>query len=301
MNRPALAFCLCLLFAANFCLVGPLYGQDREAIQEVVLHPIMNDTFVCAEHAEGELTRLGDALGKDCMVIDMDSTRAPDKRLLSLSEGKGLNNEDWFGWEAPLLAPCDGTVDSTRAPARTNRPGEILSDAAPGQLRFTCQDGVRVVYAHVRNIQVQSGDSITAGEAVAEIGNNGNSDAPHVHLGAWKGETPFQIRFDLRALGELRNPETRSVIDVDSSTVAAYTGIYALSPDKEIIVSQEGDQLFIEVPGQQAIPLLPNSRTKFFPKGSEASVTFERDADGHVTHLIIHQDGEQTRAPLQSR
>ena len=72
MNRSTLAFCLCLLFAAHFRLVGPLQGQDREAIQEVVLHPIVNDTFVCAEHAEGELTQLGDALGKDCMVIRMD-------------------------------------------------------------------------------------------------------------------------------------------------------------------------------------------------------------------------------------
>ena len=122
MNRSKLAFYLCLLFAANFCLVGPLYGQDREATQEVVLHPIMNDTFVCAEHAEGELRKLGDALGKDCMVIRMDSTRAPDKRLPSLFEGSGLKNEDWFGWEVPLLAPCDGTVESTQAPVRTNRP-----------------------------------------------------------------------------------------------------------------------------------------------------------------------------------
>ena len=210
MNRSKLGFYLCLLFAANFCLVEPLYGQDREAIQEVVLHPIMNDTFVCAEHAEGELTQLGDALGKDCMVIGMDSTRAPDKRLLSLFEGNGLKNEDWFGWEVPLLAPCDGTVESTHANPRTNRPGEIPSDEAlepASEIRFTCQDGVRVVYAHVRNTRVQPGDSITAGEVVAEIGNNAVSKAPHVHIGAWKGDTPFQIRFNLRALGELRNPD----------------------------------------------------------------------------------------------
>ena len=130
MNRSTLAFCLCLLFAAHFRLVGALQGQDREAIQEVVLHPIVNDTFVCAEHAEGELTQLGDALGKDCMVIRMDSTRAPDKRLPSLFEGDGLENGDWFSWEVPLLAPCDGTVESTQANARTNRPGEVPSDEA---------------------------------------------------------------------------------------------------------------------------------------------------------------------------
>jgi hypothetical protein len=210
MNRSTLAFCLCLLFAAHFRLVGPVQGQDREAIREVVLHPIVNDAFVCAEHAEGELTQLGDALGKDCMVIRMDSTRAPDKRLPSLFEGDGLENGDWFSWEVPLLAPCDGTVESTQANARTNRPGEVPSDEAlepASEIRFACQDGIRVVYAHVRNTRVQPGESITAGEVVAEIGNNAVSKAPHVHIGAWKGDTPFQIRFDLRALGELRNSD----------------------------------------------------------------------------------------------
>ena len=45
------------------------------------------------------------------MVIRMDSTKAPDKCLPSLFEGDGLENENWFRWEVPLLAPCDGTVE----------------------------------------------------------------------------------------------------------------------------------------------------------------------------------------------
>lgn len=195
-----------LLFVVQSYWGEALFGQESGAVKDVVLHPIVNDTFVCAEHAEGELKRLGDALGKDCLVIRMDTTRAPDRPILSLFQGDGLDNEDWFGWEVSLLAPCDGRVKSTGTNPVTNRPGEFPGeDVKPAsEIVFECLDGVHVIYAHPRHIQVQPGDSVVAGEVVAEIGNNAVSKAPHVHVGAWKGETPLQIRFDLRILGKLR-------------------------------------------------------------------------------------------------
>ena len=197
-----------LLLAVHGYRGDALFGQAAEGVADVLLHPIMSEAFVCAEHAEGELRRLGDALGKDCMVIRMDSTRAPGRTFPSLFEGDGLENEDWFGWEVPLLAPCDGTVKSAKANPATNRPGSFPPSGSTGnpasEIEFVCLDSVHVIYAHVRNIHVQPGDSVAAGAAVAEVGNNAVSKAPHVHVGAWKGETPLQIRFDLRALGKLR-------------------------------------------------------------------------------------------------
>lgn len=190
------------------CWTAALHAQDRSAIEAVLLHPIMNDTFVCAEHAEGELGKLGDALGRDCMVIRMDTTRASGRRIPGLFLGEGLTNADWFGWETLLLAPCDGIVSVLEQDGPTNRPGEFRHPGeAPrpaSQVEFACDDGVQVVYAHIRNSRVVAGDSVGAGDIVAGIGNNGVSAAPHVHVGAWRGETPLQIRFDLRALGRLR-------------------------------------------------------------------------------------------------
>ncbi len=202
-----------VVLVAGLCWAGALDGQQGP-VPEVVLHPIMNDTFVCAEHAEGELEKLGDALGKDCLVIRMESTGDPDKYLPRLFRGDGLENEDWFGWEVPLLAPCEGTVAAVEDSPRTNRPGDFGpagGTATPAsEIEFVCFDGVRVVYAHARNIDVAPGDSVAAGEVVAEIGNNGVSKAPHVHVGAWRGETPLQVRFDLRVLGELRRSGRRA-------------------------------------------------------------------------------------------
>ena len=42
----------------------------------------------------------------------------------------------------------------------------------------------------------------TSGQVVAKVGNNGYSRHPHIHIGAWKGNEPLQIRFDLRAMGK---------------------------------------------------------------------------------------------------
>jgi murein DD-endopeptidase MepM/ murein hydrolase activator NlpD len=77
---------------------------------------------------------------------------------------------------------------------------------------------VQVGYVHVRDIQVQVGDTVRAGDVVARIGNNGNSTSPHLHVGAMRGDlvgamngefpaedvVALQVRFDLEAMGRLR-------------------------------------------------------------------------------------------------
>ena len=117
----------------------------------------------------------------------------------------GLINEEWYGWQESLLAPCDGIVASTSTNPATNEPGilptrEELEPAS--KIVFECPDEVNVVYAHVRNVSVEAGETVKAGIAVAEIGNNGYSTSPHVHIGAWRDETPLQIRFDLRLMNK---------------------------------------------------------------------------------------------------
>ena len=204
------------VFAAHFIILlviglagaTPLHAQPGASVGDIVLHPFAKTPVVCAEHAVGEFSKLGDALGRDCMVIGMDSTRITGRRIPSLFQGDGTDNQDWFGWEEPVLAPCNGTVVSVDTNNQTNRPGEIpdrevLQPAS--EIRFKCQAGFNVVYAHVRKIQVRSGESVSAGQEVALIGNNAVSKAPHIHLGAWRNDTPLQIRFDLHALGALRS------------------------------------------------------------------------------------------------
>ncbi len=179
----------------------PVYAQETDTIATILLHPPVSDLFVCSEH--GTAQELGDRFGRDCLVFGIYSHNEHDQHLPALFKGKGLENEDWFGWRAPLLAPCDGVVDSTLVNPVTNKPGSIPTPDVlrpAGKIIFRCDSGAHVIYAHVQNIAVVTGERIKAGRGVAEIGNNGYSRSPHVHIGAWRDQVPLQIRIDPRLI-----------------------------------------------------------------------------------------------------
>ena len=180
---------------------GDSLRSDSEEINDVVIHPVVRPHFVCLEHAAGQLPSLGDALGSDCLVPDL--TRGPVHKWPSFYRGDGQKNQDWYGWDVTVLAPFDGVVDSVHVNPSTNQPGHLGSERA-STIVFHRSDGVRVLYAHLQRIEVHVGDRVTAGQSVARVGNNGPAWFPHIHIGAWKGDRPLQVRFDLGAMGQMR-------------------------------------------------------------------------------------------------
>lgn len=182
---------------------------EEEIIKDVMIHPIFYRTFMSSEHPEGEMDELGDVIGRDCMV-----TKFVDG-WTRLYDGDGTRNEDWYGWAANVLAPFDGTVERVDTNPVTNNPGHHSGGRA-GAIVFLRDDGVRVAYGHVDKVIVKVGDTVQAGEHVAKVGNNGHSWCPHIHIGAWKNDTPLQIRFDLRALGRLQSEDPDRYYDSQS-------------------------------------------------------------------------------------
>ena len=198
-----------ILLAASCVALEPLSrsvaGQaraelPRDSTRSILIHPVVRQHFVCLEHPAGQLSYVGDALGSDCLIIDLGS--GPDRRFPSFHKGTGARNADWFGWNQVVLAPFDGIVDSVHTNERVNVPGTQGRQRAGG-IVFLRADGTRVLYAHVHGIAVRPGDSVRAGQPVARVGNNGPSVMPHTHVGAWMGKEPLQIRFDLRAAATL--------------------------------------------------------------------------------------------------
>ena len=191
--------CLALSAPVRVCVAqtAPMPPAEPEA---VVIHPIVHPHFTCVEHPAGQLTHLGDALASDCLVANIAT--GPAGRFPAFFRESGTRNEDWYGWREPVLAPFDGVVDSVFAPPAPNRPGQ-LGRVRAGVVVFSRADGVSVLYAHVQNITVRPGDHVQAGQAFAEVGNNGPAYFPHTHVGAWRGTEPLQIRFDLVAMGRM--------------------------------------------------------------------------------------------------
>ncbi|MCA9664734.1 MAG: M23 family metallopeptidase [Myxococcales bacterium] len=169
----------------------------NKPIGAVVVHPLFKIYYSCAEHYAGQFKWSGDALGADCVVMRL---RAVDRRYWARAyRGKGHRNRDWFGWRAEVLAPIGGVVVKVNVNPKTNKPG-IMGRGKASMITIKRADGVHVVVAHVRELQVKVGQHVRRGQVIARVGNNGFSRHPHIHIGAWRNKTPLQLRFDQRKI-----------------------------------------------------------------------------------------------------
>lgn len=104
-------------------------------------------------------------------------------------------------------------------------------------------------------------------------------------------------RILLLALGKEAPPlSLKQTVAVPSDVLAEYAGRYKLGSGAVFTVRSDGQKLYAELTGQPEFRLFPESETKFFYRAVDAQITFERDADGKVTALMLHQNGDH-RAP----
>lgn len=89
-------------------------------------------------------------------------------------------------------------------------------------------------------------------------------------------------------------PKTEIILD--PAVYDAYAGEYDLGNGTKCFLTKENDKLFGQITGQPKIELFPESETEFFLKVVSAQIKFEKDESGKVTHLIINQGGNETKA-----
>ncbi len=192
--------------SSSGALRSPLQSFDESIPASIALYPYTHQHFVCLEHPLGQLKRLGDALGSDCVIVGFGS-RARAK-FPSFYQGTGAKNSDWIGWKASVLAPINGVIDSVNINTVSNVPG-VLGKERASVIIFRRADGLRVLFAHVQDIAVKVGDSVSSGQPVGRVGNNGPAYFPHTHIGAYKDGKPLQVRFDLAAMGVMSRSNHR--------------------------------------------------------------------------------------------
>ncbi|MEM9302770.1 MAG: peptidoglycan DD-metalloendopeptidase family protein [Pseudomonadota bacterium] len=176
-----------------------LTAGAKEPYGAVLAHPPFATYYTCSEHSAALDFSLGDALGADCVV---QAFPADEQRFwLRSFTGDGSRNEDWHGWRKAVLSPCDCEVLSIHINEITNTPGTMTPGRASSVI-LERADGTRFVVAHIREPMVAAGATVAAGQALALVGNNGYSRHPHIHLGAWRGDQPLQLRFDLTKMAD---------------------------------------------------------------------------------------------------
>lgn len=99
----------------------------------------------------------------------------------------------------PVLAVADGTVVATRNDLQDQVPGALpanlpLDEADGNFVVLDIGSGRFVNYAHMRpgSLKVKLGDKVGRGDPIGEVGNTGNSQAPHLHLHVTDGASPLE-------------------------------------------------------------------------------------------------------------
>jgi hypothetical protein len=136
---------------------------------------------------------LGDALGTDCFIqkmVEVDGRAWP-----RFYKGNGTQNEDWYGWQQDVLSPCTCKVIELHVNPVTNSPG-VMGKEPASIVKLMRADGVVFVVVHFDKPRVKVGETVTRGQVIGQVGNNGLSHHPHIHIGAYKGSEPLQVRFD---------------------------------------------------------------------------------------------------------
>jgi|SRR5271165_401631 len=85
-------------------------------------------------------------------------------------------------------------------------------------------------------------------------------------------------------------------IAVDPKLFDGYVGRYELVPSFILTVTQEAGHLFVQATGQPKFEVFPESPKDYFYKVVDAQITFETDAQGRATALVLHQNGMDQRA-----
>lgn len=97
-------------------------------------------------------------------------------------------------------------------------------------------------------------------------------------------------------VGDAQGPRQRTAMPVDPETLEDYVGRYRLTDEIVVAVMVRGEQLFAQVTGQMAYPVFAYEPDAFFYRVVDAQLHFERNEEGTVNAVVLHQGGEQ-RAP----
>jgi CubicO group peptidase (beta-lactamase class C family) len=91
-------------------------------------------------------------------------------------------------------------------------------------------------------------------------------------------------------------PKVRATVTVDPKILASYAGTYELNPKFSLVVRVEDGHLVTQGTGQSSFDMLAESETKFFPTSFDAEIEFFTDAQGNVSHIVLRQNGRETKA-----
>lgn len=265
-----------------------------------------NTGFGLLGHALGEKAGHGYAAALKSRVIDplgmRDTVLAPEKvRAGRLADGHDNQGRPVPHWHFQVFAPTGGVLSSARDMQRYLQAnmGSLKTPLYPAmqlaqQPRAdTATTGERIGLAwmtrHTEDGDVVWHNGMTGGFA-SFIGFT--QDRKHgVAVLSNRSESVDDIGFALLVPSTtLAPPHVR--VTLPTETLDEYVGRYELAPSVTMAITRQGDRLYEQVTGQDAIELSASAKDEFHIWSLGVGISFQRGADGKVRGLVLHQHGD---------
>ncbi|MFZ6759352.1 serine hydrolase [Undibacterium sp. Ji50W] len=92
-------------------------------------------------------------------------------------------------------------------------------------------------------------------------------------------------------------PAKRTEIAIPAEQLKQYAGSYTLAPGFKLIITEQAGQLYAQATGQGRNPVFAQAPDEFFYKVVDAQLSFQRQADGKIKGLVLHQNGQDMPGP----
>jgi hypothetical protein len=90
-------------------------------------------------------------------------------------------------------------------------------------------------------------------------------------------------------------PQPKPVV-LSEAALDRYVGTYQVPGLGELYITREGTTLWGQPAGDDPVQLWPTSETEFYLMEADVQITFQRDATGNTTGMVIHQAGQEIQA-----
>jgi CubicO group peptidase (beta-lactamase class C family) len=91
-------------------------------------------------------------------------------------------------------------------------------------------------------------------------------------------------------------PSVHSIARIDPKTFDSLVGSYQVDPGFVLTFTREGERYLSQATRQGQVEIFPESENQYFSAVVGAEMTFQKDADGHVTKVTLHQGGRDIPA-----
>ncbi len=102
----------------------------------------------------------------------------------------------------------------------------------------------------------------------------------------WEGFTPYN---QLPPRPPLKQHKE---VEIDPKLLDLYAGRYGEPPNLIITIRREGNHLSLQENDEPKQDIFPESSNTFFSKASDDELSFETDAQGRVTAMVLHLSGK---------